>query len=366
MMTSLESSAFSSPYAGFEYLETEAHYLSLAARIVVALRRGSSFVIVTGDPPPTALNLSQVLGAAAAWWYRVAGIVCGPEIGRDQLLPLPAPAAAMWTNGSAGRSALPLAPLFVFDDVARLSDDQIEDIYEALTCKNCGMVAGVLLARPADLTRLQGSKPRLLEDNRTARLRVDELGREEIATFIRRQLCPERRESPFTADTITAIADAADGDPALVNHLSRLMLTFAEAVEAETRRRPAAAVPLRNSLGAEIPSSVPEHSGRAATRQDEGGIPQQRQDVLGQPEPPPPSPSRARALRLRRRAAWRWQIGIASESRRRRASALTERGSLLPRAWCYLGSERRGEICGCDSAGHRQSDQISVRDRRQQ
>jgi hypothetical protein len=53
------------------------------------------------------------------------------------------------------------------------------------------------------------------------------LGREEIETFISRQRNPGEQVSAFTAEAITAIADISAGDPALVNHLSRLMLKFA-------------------------------------------------------------------------------------------------------------------------------------------
>ena len=57
----LSSTAFATPHAGEDYFATEAHYLSLAGRLVAALRRGAVFVFLTGDPPPDALLLTRAL-----------------------------------------------------------------------------------------------------------------------------------------------------------------------------------------------------------------------------------------------------------------------------------------------------------------
>jgi xanthine/CO dehydrogenase XdhC/CoxF family maturation factor len=78
--SSSPSVAFATPHAGEDYFATEAHYLSLAGRLVAALRRGSVFVVLTGDPPPDPLVLSRVLEIAAAWWYAVIVIAREPEI----------------------------------------------------------------------------------------------------------------------------------------------------------------------------------------------------------------------------------------------------------------------------------------------
>jgi hypothetical protein len=224
------SVAFATPHAGEDYFATEAHYLSLAGRLVAALRRGSVFVVLTGDPPPDPLVLSRVLEIAAAWWYAIIVIAREPEISRDQLVrgsPHLAASGAIDWRLQAAEPLPPLTPLFVFDTADGLSEEQIENVYQSLRHHDGIRSAGVLLARTAFLARLEQSNPRLIEDGLIARLRLQELGRDEIETFIRRQWCPGDQQNAFTAEAIAAIADISGGDPALVNHLARLTLEFA-------------------------------------------------------------------------------------------------------------------------------------------
>src|SRR5713101_8226548 len=82
---------FAAPDAGNDYFATEAHYLSLAGRIVAALRRGPSLVLVTGDPSPSPHVLGPALSNAAAGWYAVGVVTCGPELSREQLLRIAPP-----------------------------------------------------------------------------------------------------------------------------------------------------------------------------------------------------------------------------------------------------------------------------------
>jgi hypothetical protein len=215
---------FATPEAGSDYFATEAHYLSLAGRIVAGLRRGPSLVLLTGDPLPSARVLSPALSNAAAGWYAVVAIACGPQLSRDQLLLAVPPSPA---------------PLFVFDDADRLSDGQIDGICESVVRRD-GITPGVLmLARPPFLSRLEGQQPRLFREGLATRFQLQELGREEIETFIRRQLPPGEPAPAFTAEAITAIADFSGGDPTVVNRLARLMLEFAQAADSKSSEKPA-------------------------------------------------------------------------------------------------------------------------------
>lgn len=230
-MTSLislsPSGAFATPRAGDDYFASEAHYLSLAGRLVAALRRGAVFVLLTGDPPPDPYLLSRALETAAAWWYAVIVIARGTDISRDQLLrALPRLAAS--AGSDAGFQPPPaLSPLFVFDAADGLSDEQIEKIHTSLVHSDGVRSTGVLLGRNSLLARLERSNPRLINGDLTVCLRLQELGRDEIETFIKRQQRPGEQPNAFTAEAITAIADVSRGDPALVNHLARLTLEFA-------------------------------------------------------------------------------------------------------------------------------------------
>jgi hypothetical protein len=213
---------FAAPEAGGDYFATEAHYLSLAGRIVAGLRRGPGLVLLTGDPPPSARVLSPALSNAAAGWYAVVAIACGPELSRDQLLLAVPPSPAS---------------LFVFDEADRLSDGQIEGICEPLARRD-GITPGLLLlARPPFLSRLEGLQPRLFREGLATRFQLHQLGREEIEPFIRRQLPSGEAAPAFTAEAITAIADFSGADPAVVNRLARLMLEFDQAADDKSRNK---------------------------------------------------------------------------------------------------------------------------------
>jgi hypothetical protein len=226
------SRAFAAPHAGDDYFTTEAHYLSLASRVVAALRRGSAFILLTGDPPPDPLLFSRALEIAAAWWYTVIVFARGTEICGSQLR---APARLVAASGGSGVEAAEpppaLSPLLVIGDADGLSDEQVANIYEALTCRDGITPAVVLLARTAFFGRQERSNPRLIGGGLTACFRLQDLGREEIETFIRHQRCSSDAAKAFRAEVITAIADISRGDPAIVNHLARLTLEVATLVD---------------------------------------------------------------------------------------------------------------------------------------
>jgi len=219
---------FATPTSGSEYFDTEAHYLALAGRIVAALRRGSNFVLLIGDPPANPVILSRALSNAAAWWYAVVSIACGPELNRDRLLRIPREHKAKQESAQTDAAGLALCPLplFIFDDAGALSDEQLEHIYECLQPGDCITASAVLLVRPAFLIRLERSKLCLFNQAKTARLSLQELGREEIELFIHRQLREESEIRAFTPEAIATIAETSGGDPALVNSLARLRLEF--------------------------------------------------------------------------------------------------------------------------------------------
>jgi hypothetical protein len=225
----LSSTAFATPHAGEDYFATEAHYLSLAGRLVAALRRGAVFVFLTGDPPPDALLLTRALESAAAWWYAVIVMARDPEINRERLMRdsprFAIPDDSRW-GSQAAEPTSPLSPLFVFDAGDGFSAEQVENLYQSLLHREGVGWAGVLLTRNSSLARLEQSRPRLIEDGRIARFHLQELGRDEIKTFIRRQRYPGYEPTAFTTEAITAIADISCGDPALVNHLARVTLEF--------------------------------------------------------------------------------------------------------------------------------------------
>jgi hypothetical protein len=85
-------------------------------------------------------------------------------------------------------------PLFLFEQADRLADDQIDRICETLVGGSALGTAGVLLARPGFLDRLEQPSFQSLRDTLAARLRFDELDESETIDFLRHQLETRPRE----------------------------------------------------------------------------------------------------------------------------------------------------------------------------
>lgn len=237
--------AFALPKAGFDYFTTVAHYQSFARRIITALG-GFTVVVVTGDPPPIPQVLYTALTTGAGSQYAVTGLSCGPELGRDELLHashvlLGSSAGARTTSGDPP-SPSP-APLFVFDDAAQLSDEQIELIFENICVstrrRDHRNMAAVLVAPPNFLARLEQPALRfwLAERVLAARLRFQELAGGEVMAFIRHQLPAGEAERAFSEETVAGIANVSGGDPMLVNRFARRLLDHAAATTAKSFER---------------------------------------------------------------------------------------------------------------------------------
>lgn len=231
--------AFLTPEAGFDYFATEAHYRSLAGRIISALG-GFSVVVVTEDPSASAPSLAAALTEAAGSRYTVIGLSYGSELGHRDVPHLRrALSASLARGGVAGEAAAPASPLIVFDHADQLSDEQIEEIFKSLYPRTRfderQIAAAVLRARAEFLARLERPVLRFWLAKRllVARLRFQELGVDEVPVFIRHQLGSDQAEDTFTPEAMTAIANVSGGDPIVVNRFSRRLLDFAAATTAD-------------------------------------------------------------------------------------------------------------------------------------
>jgi hypothetical protein len=173
------------------YLASEAHYLSVAGRILAALHRDVSVVLVTGDPTADPQLLSQALRKLTGSRHRVIGISCGPELTGEAVSRAGSVVATLPAGGGTvtiSDTAETDTPLFVFDEAERLSDQQLSEICATIQRGARQNAAGVLLARLGFLARREQPPLQFLREPLALQLRFDEIGDDEGIDFLRHQL----------------------------------------------------------------------------------------------------------------------------------------------------------------------------------
>jgi hypothetical protein len=193
MPPAVSSSSVGAPAveAASGYLASEAHYLSVAGRILAALHRDVSVVMVAGDPAADPQLLSQALGKLAGSRHRVIGISCGPELTGEDVSRAGSVVATLPAGGGTvtiSDTAETDAPLFVFDEAERLSDQQLGEICATLQRGAKQKAAAVLLAGRGFLARLEQPSLQFLREPLVLQLRFDEIGDDEGIDFLRHQL----------------------------------------------------------------------------------------------------------------------------------------------------------------------------------
>jgi hypothetical protein len=267
----LALSAFATADSGSEYLATAEHYRYLAKGIIDALHRVGP-VLVTGDPPADLPMLATALREASAP-RPVIDLPCGPDLDFAQLFAggpeYPDPSAPVAIGEDAGSSASSPG-IYLLADADRLSDDQIEEFYQAvqgIPLRPHGFAAGVLLAYPGFLTRAENAASDLVDEGLATHLRVQRLDRDEVETFIRRRLPPGEADNLFTPQRVMLIAVASGGDPVAVNRAARRMLQS---------ELDASAGGWRGKFGRALRRYLAKPSGRPAADGEDDEIPPRR------------------------------------------------------------------------------------------
>jgi hypothetical protein len=150
-----------------------------------------SVVLVTGDPAADPQLLSQALRKLAGSRHRVIGISCGPELTGEDVFRAGSVVATLPAGGGTvtiSDTAETDAPLFVFDEAERLSDQQLGEICATIQRGAKQNAAGVLLARRGFLARLEQPSLQFLREPLVLQLRFDEIGDDEGIDFLRHQL----------------------------------------------------------------------------------------------------------------------------------------------------------------------------------
>ena len=176
------TSSTSSPAAAVPYFATEAHYLSLAGRLAAALQ-DRHLVLVTGDPPADPQLLSEALRKVTQARRVVIDIPCSSELEIEQL-----------SRACCAGAAESAPALFVFDQVDRLSDQQLAQTCKVIARRAEESAAAVLLARGCFSDRLEAPLLQPVKEALGARFRLDEIGEDESIDFLRHQLQTRHRD----------------------------------------------------------------------------------------------------------------------------------------------------------------------------
>jgi hypothetical protein len=179
-----------------DYFESLAHYEAVARRIVAALHGGNRpFVLVTGDPPANPQVLCEALGNVVRPGYAVIIISCGPELGREAVDRMMSRSEVLKAVSGVAADPAPLmlvSPLCVFDDFDRLSDLQIEDIFEDMLRGDERQPPAVLLAPLDFLVRLKRPALQFLKERIAVQFRFQEVGDDEAIAVLHNQLLSRR------------------------------------------------------------------------------------------------------------------------------------------------------------------------------
>jgi hypothetical protein len=215
------------------YLASEPHYLFVASRILAALGGKASLVLVTGDPSADPQPLSQALRKLAGTRHRVIGISCGPELTGEEVSRAGSVVATLPAGGgtvTVSDTAETDAPLFVFDEADRLSNQQLGEICTTIQRSARQNAAGVLVARRRFLARLEEPPLQLLREAVALQSHFDEIGDDEGIDFLRHQLAVRhsqdeaRRGRPifFRSLAVLAVLAAIGVGAALALHYVRM------------------------------------------------------------------------------------------------------------------------------------------------
>jgi hypothetical protein len=181
-----------------DYFSTEAHYLSLANRIVAALRTPGGFILVTGDPPAVPHLLSQALRKSTQSRYTVIDVACHAGLRSEELSRGRSVIAALPPSGAPpaeSQSAVSARSIFVFADVDRLSDARIREIVEFTGRASQRDISALLLARSGFLSRLEAESLQFLKERLAARFEFQGIGQDEGIEFLRHQLAARHARS---------------------------------------------------------------------------------------------------------------------------------------------------------------------------
>jgi hypothetical protein len=227
---------FANDSAGFDYFSTDFHYMNVAAEIRRQLLQQRGFLLLNGPPSPDGKLLERYLdGSTAAdasdaapfranlvrcrdgWTFGDVVIAYSRELGLS-------PDAGAWSILSQvmQESRKGLTRVLILDNAEVLDDGGFDELRRFTRVDDPYILPVVLLAGPGFAERLELDL-RSVKPSIVGSLPLQHLMPAEVAAFVRYQVEPigESVEEAFTPGAVATIAEAAEGDPSVVNQLAR-------------------------------------------------------------------------------------------------------------------------------------------------
>ena len=243
---------FGDETAGFDYFRTDYHHRHLAAAVAEQFVRGCGFVLVTGEPGADGELIERFLDGEREKGYR-ASLVCGQAgmdfsdlvraYGRRLGLAFEGDSSGLWSLLSRlmleARNRI--TRVLVIDHAEALDARCFDELLRFTRLDDPYPMPVVLLASPAFVGQLAAPPFDTLGAAIAGRLVQSRLAVEEVGAFIQFQLnaIGKSVRALFPPEIVAAIAQAANGDPAIVNRLARQVMKAAvECAEAEAREKP--------------------------------------------------------------------------------------------------------------------------------
>jgi type II secretory pathway predicted ATPase ExeA len=269
--------AFADDAAGAGYFRSEPHHQALAAAIYRYLASTRGFVLVVGEPPASGEPLARCLEAAAPDGFQITLLRAAPKMAFADLVAAYSAKLGITGDTVVGAEWALLSHimqsarngvtrLLVIENADALAAEVLEDLHRFSRLDEPRLMPIVLVATPALLESLDGTRLEVLKSAVVGRIVVQHLDREEIPGFIAYQITdPAAVRALFPPEIIEAIATASNGDPALVNRMGQLVLSEAKGEPPQSAAAAPTAAAAAPAVVAETPPVIAE-APVAATR----------------------------------------------------------------------------------------------------
>jgi type II secretory pathway predicted ATPase ExeA len=244
-MPELPASALGHDSAGFDYFCSDHHYRHVVAAIIRHLAKGCRFLLVTGPPGAGGEFIARFLDEATIGGYRSTLVGCHPGMdfrnlasAYGQRLGLDAEddsGGLLWTLLSHLMRELRNGTkrVLVLERADELDAVTFNELLRFTQLDTPRLMPVVLLASPTLVERLETPPLAFLRAAIGGSIALQWLAPEEVGAFIQYQLKTTPEAALFPPETIVAIAEAAHGDPAIVNRLAREVVSSAKPVSNE-------------------------------------------------------------------------------------------------------------------------------------